>query len=182
MLAERYKTKGTAREKYAADGEEYATIGLHEGIIPSDVWLRVQARLLNNHNFGSSGTGTKTWLSGLVRCGYCGNGVCFKPGGRKGSKIYAICIGRIEKHCHEKKKTLTTEILEEIVEGQLLAYLNNLKIKTTKTKSSFSPQINKLKMAIKKIDVEMESYLKQVPNATTVLINLINGQVERLTS
>ena len=174
------KTKGVAREKYAADGDEYATIGLHKGIISSDVWLRVQARLLNNHNFGSSGTGTKTWLSGLVKCGYCGKGICFKSGGRKGSKIYAICIGRIEKHCYGKKKALTSETLEEITEGQLLAYLNSLKVKTAKSKSSFSPQINNLKTAIKKIDSEMNGYLTQVPNATKALIDLINGQVERL--
>ena len=62
----------------------------------------------------------------------------------------------------------------------MLAYLNSLKVKTAKSKSSFSPQINNLKTAIKKIDSEMNGYLTQVPNATKALIDLINGQVERL--
>ena len=62
----------------------------------------------------------------------------------------------------------------------MLAYLNSLKVKTAKSKSSFSPQINNLKTAIKKIDAEMNGYLTQVPNATKALIDLINGQVERL--
>lgn len=173
-------TKGVAREKYAADGKEYATIGLHKGIIPSDLWLRVQERLLNNHNFGSKGTGSKSWLSGLVVCGYCGKAVCFKDGGRKGSKVYTICIGRIEKFCYEKKRALTSDTLEQIVEGQLLAYLKALKVKTAKAKPAFSAQINSIKAAIAKLESEMDSYVKQIPQANSVLINLINAEVEKL--
>ena len=174
------KTKGVAREKYEADGKEYATIGLHKGIISSELWLRVQERLLNNQNFGSKGTGTKSWLAGLVVCGYCGKGVCFKEGGRKGSKIYTICVGRIEKFCHEKKRALTADTLEEIVEGQLLAYLKALKVKTAKAKPAFTAQTNSLKAKIAKIDSEMSSYVNQIPQANSVLINLINAKVEEL--
>lgn len=174
------KTKGVAREKYAADGEEYATIGLHKGIISSELWLRVQDKLLNNHNFGSSGTGAKSWLSGLVRCGCCGKAICFKDGGRPGSKIYTICIGRIEKYCYGRQKALTSDTLEQIVEGQLLAYLKKLKVKTSKAKDNFSPQINALKATIREKEKEINDYIKQVRFANKALIDEIGIIVERV--
>ena len=175
------KTKGEARKKYNSGTEEYATIGMHEGIISSELWLRVQNRLLNNKNFGSSGTGSKSWLSGLVRCEYCGKAICFRRGGRKHNKnMYGICLGRIEKYCYGRKKTIIAGVLEEIIEEQLLAYIKDLKVKTSKVKTSNQPEINRLKAAIAKIEKDMNDYLEQVPKATATLMAMIGTKVEAL--
>lgn len=174
------KTKGVAKDKYNTDSEEYATLGIHEGVVPADLWLRVQDRLAHNHNFGSKGTGTKSWLTGLVRCGYCGTAVFFKDGGREGSKVYTICRGRIEKYCYDRKKALTSDVLEEIVEGHLLNYLKTLKVKTAKRKSTYAPQIQKLKIEATAKDNEITTYLKRVPEASPTVMSYINQEVERL--
>ena len=77
---------------------------------------------------------------------------------------------------------MTADTLEQIVEVQLLAYLKSLKVKTAKAKPAFSAQINSIKAAIAKLESEMDSYVKQIPQANSVLINLINAEVEKLNS
>lgn len=42
------------------------------GIVPSDLWLKCQAKLSRNQQIGNSGKGTHTWLSGLLKCAKCG--------------------------------------------------------------------------------------------------------------
>lgn len=177
-----HQKKAEKNKQKAVSKEEYATIGLHKGIIQSDIWLRVQHKLMNNRNFGSSGTGTKSWLSGLVKCGYCGKGVCFKDGGRKGSKIYAICLGRIEKYCYEKKKAVTTDFLEGIVEKELLSYLQKLRVKTSTQKKTVSPEINKIKIEIASKDKEIDDYAAKIPYASIATMNIINREIERISN
>lgn len=174
------ETKGRPKQKYAEPDKNYAVIGLHEGIIDSALWLRVQEKLSHNTNFGSKGTGTKSWLSGLVKCGYCGMAVMFKDGGRPGSKVYTICRGRIEKYCYERKKALTAETLEEIVEARLIDYMKNLTTKTAKQRRKFEPQINELKIAIVQKDNEIKAYADKIPLASPAVMEVINREVDRI--
>ncbi|MDO6353572.1 recombinase family protein [Caloramator sp. CAR-1] len=52
-------------------------VGEHEGIIPSDVWLKCQEIIKENKEKSSprSGTGNKFLLSGMIICGECGSGM-----------------------------------------------------------------------------------------------------------
>lgn len=174
------ETKGRPRQKYAEPDKNYVVIGLHEGLIDSALWLRVQERLSHNKNFGSKGTGTKSWLSGLVKCGYCGMAVMFKDGGRPGSKVYTICRGRIEKYCYERKKAMTAEFLEEVVSEQLLKYMKGLTTKTAKRREGFKPKINQLKSEIVKKDDEIKAFMERIPYAEGAAVQLISDKINEI--
>lgn len=66
------------------------------------------------------------------------------------------------------------------MEGQLLSYLKKLKVKTSKAKDNFSPQINALKAAIREKEKEIDDYVKQVRFANKALIDEIGIIVERV--
>ena len=44
----------------------------HEGIIPSDLWLKCRRKLMNNHGFQGGRKAKNTWLAGKIKCGRCG--------------------------------------------------------------------------------------------------------------
>ena len=45
---------------------------VHEGLIPSDVWLRCRKKLMTNITFQNGRKARNTWLAGKIKCGKCG--------------------------------------------------------------------------------------------------------------
>ncbi len=54
------------------------SISNHDGVIDSDTWLKCQAKLQNNVQIKNSGKGKHTFLTGLLKCGYCGYSMVVK--------------------------------------------------------------------------------------------------------
>jgi hypothetical protein len=55
--------------KSAAD---YVKVGYHDGLVDSDMWLAVQDKKSHNKKIPRNGTAKNSWLTGIVKCGYCG--------------------------------------------------------------------------------------------------------------
>ena len=71
------------------DGSHFVKIAYHEGLVPADVWLRVQDRKAHQSKFPSNGKAMNSWLVGLVKCACCGYALLFNHGrNRDGSKQY----------------------------------------------------------------------------------------------
>lgn len=52
--------------------EQSASVMNSEGIVPAGLWLACQSKLAGNRQLKNSGSGTHTWLSGLLKCAACG--------------------------------------------------------------------------------------------------------------
>ena len=59
--------------KFSNINDQTLVLALHEGVIEPEIWLKCQYKLSRNRQIKRTGIGKTTWLSGLVRCGKCGN-------------------------------------------------------------------------------------------------------------
>ncbi len=90
--------------------EQYILAGTHEGIIPADVWLAVQERRNAKKARCNGGSGTKSWLQGLVLCGKCGESCYVRSSSAGAPYVYFVCRGKRRGTCAGLHAVRTAEI------------------------------------------------------------------------
>lgn len=136
------------------------TLAPHEGLIDAALWLEVQRKLDRNRALKSSGSGSHSWLSGLMKCAKCGYAITVvnKPGGMRGH--YINCGGRKRGSavCPGRSKTITLEQIEGAVEARLLHFLKSYRAIPLQVPQRRSTQVNQLEIAI----VQHEQTIRQL--------------------
>lgn len=108
-----------AATKHTSFCGENVSVGLHQGIINSPLWLEAQSRRFTSAPSGT--TGKTSWLQGLMKCS-CGYSLYTKS--YKG-RIYLCCRGRKLHLCNDKPCT-TADELEALIEPLLESRLKLL--------------------------------------------------------
>ena len=118
--------------KFLSFKNEHITVGRHEGIISSRLWLEAKKRLDSSACFLPAGD-MKTYLTGLAVCAVCGKKftlTCSK------GYTYMYCRGRKNASCDSPLKSLRADFLEKICEKIILSSLKNLSKRQRKTSQS----------------------------------------------
>lgn len=97
--------------------------GTHRGIIDDGLWLAVQNTLARRKPSSNAGSGSMSWLQGLVLCGHCGE-ACYVRSNGKGYR-YFTCRGRRMGICRGLK-ALHTENVEKLAERILICEIGQL--------------------------------------------------------
>ena len=176
-LAKRKGSKFSNFENY------YVTIGLHKGIIEPSTWLAVQSVMEDKAHHGNLGTGSASWLQGLIKC-KCGYTCYIKRYANKSNpnKIYRYlyCRGRRNNSCPYPRNMPEVSRVEAIVEGEVLAYLQRLKkipdIKIQKDR----PEINALKIKVAQIDEKIDRLIRQLTEGSEITSQYLNRSIEQL--
>ncbi|MCH5211429.1 MAG: recombinase family protein [Oscillospiraceae bacterium] len=175
------KRKGS---KFVNLKNDYVTLGLHDGIIDADVWLSVRNIFAQRKGHSNIGTGSLTWLQGLMKCG-CGYNYYIKKykARSKNNKTvyrYLYCRGRRYKTCPHSKKMVPVETIENIVKEALFKRLNELKEIKQSSVVKDSPEINELKIELSKTDEEIKNLLSAVAKGNSITIEYINQRIVEL--
>ena len=110
-----------SQRKYTDIHEHAVSVLNSVGFIPSDLWLTCQNKLANNQQLKNSGSGTHTWLSGLLKCASCGYSLKVTE---DKYKRYLNCSGRYNlSKCDAVIHADLTE-LERTVAYQIQAFLD----------------------------------------------------------
>lgn len=158
---------------------DHVQLNQHEGLIDADQWLKVQYKMDSNKQVKNTGKGTHSWLSGIIKCGYCGLALTVVNGQRNG-KRYINCGGRKQKICYDRKKHITFDEIEEIIEKQLLGYMQNYNyIKVTKQSKNEADK-NAVKIQLQKISTEMESVRDAFIFANENMKRSLNVKMDKL--
>ena len=176
-VAERKGGKFVNYENY------YVTIGLHKGIIEPSLWLAVQSVMDEKAHHGNLGTGTASWLQGLIKC-KCGYTCYIKRYANKSNpnKVYRYlyCRGRRNNSCPYPRNMPEVSRVEAIVKDELLAYLRQLKkipdIKIQKDR----PEINALKIKVAQIDAKIDRLICQLTEGSEITSQYLNRSMEQL--
>lgn len=167
------------KSKFSHMDKSYVTIAPHEGIIDSDTWLRCQYRLDNNRGVKGAGKGAYTWLSGLMKCGYCGYAMTVTNNTKKNT-LYLSCGGRKRGICFERKETLQAFELERIVEVQLFdrmrAILENEK---SSELVEDSKKVNDLKIEMVKVQQRIDALTESIASMSVKAIAEIDKAITR---
>lgn len=165
------RRQGKTKSKFRDLQGEHIQLNRHEGFIDADDWLRVQYRLGENKALKNSGSGTHSWLSGIVKCGFCGYAASVVSGQPNG-KRYVYCGGRKHKLCRESKGGLTFDDIEEAVEQKLTEYAKNLKYETNRCVEINLGEINSLKSQKIKLEEEINNIVNSFALATSTTLQV----------
>jgi len=178
---------GNAKErntmKFVDLSTDFVTIGLHKGIIEPSLWLGVQYTVNQKQNHSNLGTGSLTWLQGLIKCkcGYTYYVKHYKPNKTiKSDYKYLYCRGRRNNSCPYPRTMIQVEKVEEIVEVEIMAYLNNLKNVQPNKAEADNPELNSLKIQVAKIDEQIKNLINRVINSFEITTQYLNQAVEKL--
>jgi site-specific DNA recombinase len=139
-----------AGRKFSDLSGSFVTLAPHEGIVDAPLWLAAQRKLDRNRALKNSGSGSHSWLSGLMKCKKCGYAITVvnKPAGMRGH--YINCGGRKRGAavCPGRSTVVTLEQIEEAVQTRLLAFLQSYRSVMPASQRRPDAEINRLSAAI----------------------------------
>ena len=174
---------GAGDKKFTDIAGYNIAIGLHEGIISSDLWLKAQYRIYNNKQIANNGTSTNTWLSGISKCGYCGYAMTYKSYSRKlakGIKTYKHlrCSGKTYKRCNGDITYIHLEEAEQSVFEALVKHVKNISIEISSEKDN--EKIKDLEFVISLIDKKIDNLISSLTEASEITMHYINKMINEL--
>lgn len=159
--------------------EQHVSLALHKGLIDSQTFLTCQYKLDTNKQIGNKNKGRNSWLSGIIKCGYCGYAVSVVKNS-KGMK-YFNCRGKTNLHnCNGHSRTIFVEDVEEAVKKRILTRAKRFEnIKKKELKNGAEKQ-NELKILIINIDKQIENLVQQVALGNEITAKYLNAEITRL--
>ena len=156
--------------KFTNLSEHLIAIAHHDGVIESNVFLACQEKLDTNKQIKNSGSGKYSWLTGLVKCGYCGYAmrVINASGGKY---IYFNCTGKSNmKLCTVKHENVHVEDVEPLIADYIEEKLIELRNKPIEIKQ----ENNDLKIELANIESKISNLLdslEDMAGASAIYIN-----------
>lgn len=170
--------RDASQRKYKDVSQHLLAIGSHEGVIDSQTFLACQAKLASNRQIKNTYKGKYSWLTGLVKCGYCGYSFSVRFGTVKEGRIpYFACSGRyLHKSC-EVKQTHRVSNVEAFVEEQLINEAENVKIRFENNETRNHQEYNKKLMVIEE---KINNLILSLENTSNITTEYINARIEAL--
>ncbi len=172
-----YGKREANERKYTDVHDHVLSIGLHDGIISSEIWLDVQRKLDGNIQLKKGKSGSYSWLTGLLKCGKCSYAM------RVISGEYFYCSGKANHHVCEG---ITGK--PEIAEAEQAVY-HELKKKFSEirglhpvSKTQTSPKVNRLKMQLETLDSHIDNLVCKITETTDVIGKVLEEKLGRLIS
>lgn len=150
----------------------------HEGLIPSDIWIKCRSKCLSNTRVAKPIKAKATWLAGKVKCAHCGYALS--------AKVYHCKTKADNRYylCNHKYNTggcnfgsLDADLVDEIVFEEMRKKLAEFNTLTKQRQESCDLQTIKLKTRIEAIDQEINSLLDKIPLANGAVMEYINNRV-----
>ena len=128
----------------------------HEGIIPSDLWLKCRKKLLANPKYQPARKSRRTWLSGKAKCGRCGYAIMSIN--NTANVLYMRCRKRAESNSCEGCGTIRTLELEQLIYDSMVDKLREFKKLSSRRNVSNNPMLTAAKIELAQVDVEIENW------------------------
>ncbi len=155
----------------------FVTIAPHKGIINSELWLKCQYRADENRTIKNSGRGKNSWLSGLMKCGYCGYAATVV---NSRGLVYINCGGRKNGFCYGRKKVIHLKDIEKIAEIKLLEKIKLLKNEFNIELSSNTKEVNELKIKLAKVEENINKLVDSLLTLNETAGSYINERITEL--
>lgn len=164
-----------------------AVVMTHEGVIPSETWIKCQQKLSKNKQIRNAVSNKTSWLGGKIICKRCGRTMTTIKGKTGSGEIrrYFTCTGKSHyKDCKGTKSTIYAESLEDMVYEEIAKKLEAFKgIKSSEHKNT-SLQLNELRNKLKAIELAESQIADTIikPGVNTDLIDIMNRKATKLKS
>lgn len=175
-----YSDKGAGRKSIHLEGQ-HVVLAPHEGIVPSDVWLKARVKCLNNKQVAKPMKAHRSWLIGKVKCGKCGYALTVTKTKLKTRTLeYLVCSRRMQTHSCEGVGGIKLQEFEQFVLSEMIEHLKEFEVLTNTQRQTENPRIGELTAKVENLKSEIEKLLSKVADADGVLMGYINKRVEEL--
>ncbi len=171
------KRKDETKTKFTDVSKSFITLGLHEGIIDADTFLRCQYKSDKNQILKNSGKGKHSWLSGILKCGYCGYAITVVNGNKN---WYINCGGRRRYECFGRQKVVYIWDIENIVEPKLLEKLQTLKVRNVSNNNKRERKMDELKGRMVFIEEKIEKLVDSLVDMTEGSAKYVDKRIQDL--
>lgn len=182
LLVGKIQSRGQKKGRQKTGTEKTLSVGNWEGYVQPEIYLKCQEKLKQNRQVGKNGSGTHTWLSGIIKCGKCGYALTVTYHVNKTGKIRKLgCSGNyIRNMCNVRQnELLDIQSVENEVEKELIKLLGKQKTITYEEHVDHDTEIRLVKTQ-ESIQNLLEILAGGKLNLTT--INYVNEEMERLHS
>ncbi len=170
---------------YRSKTDRYVKVGYHEGLVDADVWLAVQDKFSHHQIPVRKGKVLRSWLAGMIRCGYCGHAVKvdYTHNPKSGNSwIYFTCSGyNSVRGCDSSRIKLKVKDVEQSVYTAMKSHIEEFEV-AKKNESKPSTEEDRLKAEILKIDSETAKLMEKLADADEVLFGYIQDRIKVLHS
>jgi len=150
----------------------------HEGIIPSDLWLKVRKKLMANPRFQPARKAKQTWLAGKAKCGRCGYALVSV---QNRYLRYMRCRNRAESKSCEGCGTIRTHEMERLIYDGMVDKLQEFKNLTAgRSGAPSNPKLTAVKVELAQMDAEIEKLVDSLAGANPTLIQFANRKADEL--
>lgn len=171
--------KNITKSRFTDLSKSFITVALHEGLVEPGIWIACQLKLDRNKQVKNTGRGSHTWLSGIIKCGYCKLAISVVNGYR--DKKYITCGGRKMRTCYDRTTTFMIEDIESLVWNVLSKEIEEVsRNRESVVEKTDTIEVNQWKMQLVKIEESIESLISKVPLANETLMRYLNESIEKL--
>lgn len=151
----------------------------HEGVIDAGIWLKCRNKCLNNKGVAKPVKAKTTWLSGKLKCAYCGYALTAKiyHCKTKSDNRYYLCSHKYHSPGSCQFQSVNANMVDEIVLMEMIK-----KVETFyEQKQTCSNQYEmERKTRIAEIEREILSLLDRLAAANEVVMEYINDRITAL--
>ena len=172
-----YRARDSEDSKLKSLKGQHLVLAPHEGVIPSDVWLRCRRKLMENKALQTGRKAKNTWLAGKIKCAKCGHALI-----HVGIDQYAYlrCQKRIESKGCEGCGTIKEAEMEQHVFERMVSRMEEFQTLTGGTLKKANPKLTSLKVEMVKVESEIEKLLDTLTGASPTLLTYANRKIETL--
>lgn len=166
--------------KYTSVKDHIVTVGKHEGVIESAMFLYCQNKLSKNKQIKNTHRGQYTWLSGLVKCGDCGYAMVVKRYKRKNGYVANFYCSNQSNHKTCVPHTHLVEDIEAFVYDAMVEKADSIQKAKKDGKKDINKRITELHKQLEDINAKIENLVLNLEQTGTASFKYINSRIEEL--
>ncbi len=155
------------------------SLGLHEGLIAPDVFLRCQKKLRANKQIAHGAKGRYTWLTGVVKCAYCGRALCVKK--PRVDELHFSCSGKTNYGvCDSFECKWFVGEVESAVQAELFKAIEKKRDLSRKTEQVEDAEERRLKLESIKLDEQSKRLIDAIAGGAEEDLKPILNRISEL--
>ena len=159
-------------------------VGYHEGLVSSELWLRVQDKKAHNVSSSTNRKAGNSWLVGLLKCRECGLAIAIDIQRKKTGKVYKYLFDsgwQTVDSCVSRRYDIKLDDIEKNVYTAMCARMEQIEI-AHKQKEAPDMEVESIKADILRLDTEIRSLMDRMAEADDVVFAYIQQRIKELHS
>ena len=175
-----YRGRGNKNSKNMFLQGQTLVLAPSEGLIPSELWLKVRKKLMSNATYQPARKAYKSWVLGKIKCGCCGYALyVYKNPNRKG--CYFRCTTYTETGNCKTTGYIKSQLIHDKVYDAMCEKVNELKGLTAENKTAkANPKLTSARLKLTQVQDEIEKLLDSLLTAGQTLMSYVNEKIEML--